>query len=68
MENEIKAEVKIFCEGEEVTSHYFEDADAGWVFFETYPVDDTADHIELWGFDSFEDWELLDERNEEPSY
>lgn len=61
-------EVKIFCEGEEIDTHYFEDIETAEIFFDEYPVDDMADHIELWGIDSFGDWELLDERDEDPSY
>jgi len=61
------AEVKIFCEGEEIEDRIFEDAELAEHYFETYPVDDMADHIELWGYDPFGDWELLDERNNDPS-
>ena len=61
------AEIKIFCEGEEIDSREFSDRDYAEEYFDTYPVDDTADHIELWGFDSFGDWEMLDERDACPS-
>ena len=64
----MEAEVKIYCEGEEIDSHEFEDIETATTYFEEYPVDDMADHIELWGYDSFGDWELLDERDESPSY
>ena len=64
----MEAEVKIFCEGEEINNHCFEDRETAEMFFDEYPVDDMANHIELWGFDSFGDWELLDERDEDPSY
>lgn len=67
MNTYVEAEIKIFCEGEEIDSIKFSDRDYAEEYFDTYPVDDMADHIELWGFDIFGDWELLDERDECPS-
>ena len=62
------SEVKIFCDGAEINNITFTDKYSAEDYFDSYPVDDMADHIELWGFDSFGDWELLDERFEDPSY
>ena len=63
----IKAEVKIFCEGEEISDNMFDELYDAEDYFDTYPMDDMADYAELWGFDCFGDWELLDERHADPS-
>lgn len=59
-------EVKVFCQGEEIKDEIFEDADVAEHYFDTYPLDDMADHIELWGIDPWGDFDLLDERNANP--
>ena len=55
-------EIKIYCEGEEVETVNFEDRESAENYFDTYPLDDTADKIELWGIDPWGDFDLLDER------
>ena len=59
----MEAEVVLFCEGEEVNRFQFKHAESGEKFFDEYPLDEFADHAELYGFDCFGDWEMLDERN-----
>ena len=60
------SEVKIFCNGEEIDVHEFRFPEDAEHFFDTYPLDDTADHIELWGNDFFGDYGIIDERNANP--
>lgn len=64
----VDAEIKIFCEGEEVETKTYSDIEFAEIEFYTYPVDDMADHIELWEYDPEEDeWCFIDERDECPS-
>ena len=55
-------EIKIYCEGEEIKTVNFEERDIAEAYFDTYPLDDMADHIEWWGIDPWGDFDLLDER------
>ena len=65
-EDEIKRTVKLFNEEGEIDSRDFDDIYDADDFFMEYPLDDMVTRKELWGYDAFGDWELLDEREVDP--
>ena len=65
-EDEIKGIVKLFNEDGEIDSKDFEDFYDAEDYFMEYPLDDMVTRKELWGYDGFDDWGLLDEREVDP--
>lgn len=59
----IKGQVIWYQDEAEVGNELFDDAYTAEDYFADLPMDEFITRKELWGYDSFGDWELLDERD-----
>lgn len=58
--------VAIYCEGELTDTVEFTYRDNAEQYFDTYPLDEFADKVVLFGYDPWGEWDELDTRELDP--